>query len=418
MSKPLHYNLIWRWHFYAGLIGLPVVLTLAVTGGLYLFQQEIENSLYKDLLYLQTPYQGDVDHDAIVSIAKTTVAKKSGADTVYIKSYQPAATANNTAQVVVVTSKEDTFRVFVNPETFAIQGTLNETWRLMNVARQIHKGLMLGTPGRYITELVACWLIVMLLSGLYLWWPRKLPKRGTFIPDITNTGRPFWRELHAVAGAWSSVWILALLLCGLPWTVFWGGLLEKAAGEEALPRAIFQERPTSRSDTALAEVSMNTLIRRVHEEGMHHGFTIDYPWSANGSYAATPLRHCDLENMRYVFLDRRDARLVDAYQWKDFGKVGRATSIGVAFHEGRLFGKWNQWLNLLAVFMVIFLCISGPVMWWKRKPANAFGAPPTPDKKTPIFPLIVLITVLGIALPLFGASLLIILCWNQFFAKK
>jgi uncharacterized iron-regulated membrane protein len=55
VSKSSHYNLIWRWHFYAGLIVLPVVLTLAVTGGLYLFQQEIESWLYQDLLYVDTP---------------------------------------------------------------------------------------------------------------------------------------------------------------------------------------------------------------------------------------------------------------------------------------------------------------------------------------------------------------------------
>ncbi len=406
MSKLSHYNLIWRWHFYAGLIVLPVVLTLAVTGGLYLFQQEIENWLYKDQLFLTSPYEDAVDHDAVVAAAKKTI------DAMYVKSYQPAATTHDAAQVVVATGDKSEYRVFVHPGTLAVQGTLNESRRLMNIARQLHKELMLGTFGRYVTELVACWLIVLLLSGIYLWWPRSLPKRGNFKPDTSNTGRSLLREFHSVFGAWASLWILALLLSGLPWTVFWGSTLDTVAGEEALPHAIFKVRPMSQSDTTLTEVSMNTLIRRANEEGMHHGFTIDFPWAANGTYAITTSHHADLDQITYLFFDRRDGSLIDAYRWNDLGKVGRATSIGVAFHLGRLFGEWNQWMNLFAVLMVIFLCISGPIMWWKRKPANAFGAPAVPERQSVTLPIAAVMVVLGILLPLFGISLLLIVCWE------
>ncbi len=35
------YRAVWRWHFYAGLIVIPFLISLAVTGGLYLFKDEI-----------------------------------------------------------------------------------------------------------------------------------------------------------------------------------------------------------------------------------------------------------------------------------------------------------------------------------------------------------------------------------------
>ncbi|MET0247669.1 MAG: PepSY-associated TM helix domain-containing protein, partial [Sphingomonas sp.] len=41
------YRTAWRWHFYAGLIVLPVMLWLAVTGGLYLYKPEIERQVYR-----------------------------------------------------------------------------------------------------------------------------------------------------------------------------------------------------------------------------------------------------------------------------------------------------------------------------------------------------------------------------------
>ncbi len=36
------YRAVWRWHFYAGLLVLPFMITLAITGGLYLFHNEID----------------------------------------------------------------------------------------------------------------------------------------------------------------------------------------------------------------------------------------------------------------------------------------------------------------------------------------------------------------------------------------
>ena len=53
-SRPLQplsgaYRAVWRWHFYAGLMVLPVLMLMALTGGLYLFKAEIESALYGGL---------------------------------------------------------------------------------------------------------------------------------------------------------------------------------------------------------------------------------------------------------------------------------------------------------------------------------------------------------------------------------
>ena len=36
LSSP--YRAVWRWHFYAGLLVLPFLMLMALTGALYLFQ--------------------------------------------------------------------------------------------------------------------------------------------------------------------------------------------------------------------------------------------------------------------------------------------------------------------------------------------------------------------------------------------
>ncbi|MEC8456244.1 MAG: PepSY domain-containing protein, partial [Pseudomonadota bacterium] len=44
------YRAVWRWHFYAGVFVMPVLMLLALTGGLYLFKDEIDAALYRDMI--------------------------------------------------------------------------------------------------------------------------------------------------------------------------------------------------------------------------------------------------------------------------------------------------------------------------------------------------------------------------------
>lgn len=52
-EKAGSYRLLWRWHFYAGIIFAPILVMLAITGGIYLFKGEIQNILYKDLYQVE-----------------------------------------------------------------------------------------------------------------------------------------------------------------------------------------------------------------------------------------------------------------------------------------------------------------------------------------------------------------------------
>lgn len=53
MPNSKAYRAIWRWHFYAGLIVTPFLLILAVTGAIYLFNDEINDLLSPDLRFVQ-----------------------------------------------------------------------------------------------------------------------------------------------------------------------------------------------------------------------------------------------------------------------------------------------------------------------------------------------------------------------------
>ncbi|MGC6529291.1 MAG: PepSY domain-containing protein [Paracoccaceae bacterium] len=46
------YRLVWKWHFLAALFVLPFMAMLSLTGGVYLYKDQINNWLYSDRLYI------------------------------------------------------------------------------------------------------------------------------------------------------------------------------------------------------------------------------------------------------------------------------------------------------------------------------------------------------------------------------
>ncbi|MDB5747936.1 MAG: rane protein [Massilia sp.] len=81
--------------------------------------------------------------------------------------------------------------VFVNPYDAQVLGKQAPGDRFSEWARTLHSRLLQGEGWRWMIELAASWLFVMLLTGVVLWWPGwrqpLLPRRG-------KTGRAAWRR--------------------------------------------------------------------------------------------------------------------------------------------------------------------------------------------------------------------------------
>ncbi|WP_250464740.1 PepSY-associated TM helix domain-containing protein [Microbulbifer litoralis] len=395
---------IWRWHSRAGIAIAPLLLVMVITGGIYLLEPQIEDLQYADLLYLQQPYSGAVDHTALATQIESSYPQSR------IRHYQPARSPGESAQFLVDRQNGKTLTIFLHPGEGRVLGIVDESLRLTTVAKKIHGGLMAGVTGEVIVELVACWTILMAVSGLYLWWPRSRRLRGTLIP---RSGNAALRDLHAIPGALLGLWILVIIATGLPWSVVWGGLL-KQGGEiagEALPEAVFQSRPQSGEPRGRARLDLNGVMAIVGGLEFNHAYRIDYPWGPRGSFTVFPLRRGgEAQDTAYFFIDQYSGELLREIRWPDMGAVGRATAIGVALHEGRLFGSANQMLNLAALLVLVALATTGCLMWWRRRSRAAGvravqGDVPTGLKWTLIS--------LAVLLPLAGVTMLAIWLWDK-----
>ena len=212
------YRTLWRWHFYAGLFVMPFLIVLAITGTLYCFQPQIEPLLYPQLLVVEPQTAPRMTEDVLLARARAAMPADATAVTAAISNERQRST-----EFIFRLADGEKESVYLNPYTGAVLGRLSVDQRFMQVDRMLHRKLLLGKPGELLMELAACWTLVMLGTGVALWWPRQAARvRDALVPRFTLRGRPLWKNVHAVMGIWLSLGALAFVLTGLPWSGSWG----------------------------------------------------------------------------------------------------------------------------------------------------------------------------------------------------
>ncbi|MGE7608022.1 PepSY-associated TM helix domain-containing protein [Peribacillus frigoritolerans] len=417
------YRTVWRWHFYAGIIFAPLLIILAVTGSIYLFKPQIEHVLYQD--YQEVTPLGD----RLPASQQIENVKELYPDAVVTK-YHPGENASRSSEVSI-TSNNESLTIFMDPYTGKSIGELNDEDRIMDKIEEIHGELMAGTLGDRIIELAACWAVVLIVSGLYLWYPKKKQSlSGVLFPRLNKGKHIFRRDLHAVPAFWITAGMLFLIMTGLPWSGFWGNnfqLLATNSGSGYPPSIWTGSAPTSsiktkdiadvpwaaeNLDVPLSDIqgflplSIDDVVTIANRESIHPSYSITIPQETDGVYtlSAFPPKAQDEAT---IHIDQYSGAVLADYRYDHYGLIGKIVAWGITMHKGTQFGLINQMISLLICLGIMLVAFSGFYLWWKRKPKNGLGAPIAPQIKNMKLFLFLLIG-LGILFPLVGLSLIVV----------
>lgn len=424
------YRTVWRWHFYAGLLTLPFVIVLSITGAIYLFKPQIE--AWNDRHF---------DNLRIVERARVSEQVRAAVDGVPGStpgSYELPQTPTSAGRVTV--RREGVpIRVYVHPETLEVLSSVPENDRLMRVLFRLHGELLMGDRGSNLVELASSWTILMIVSGLYLWWPRNRKGfGGVLYPRLWKGSRVAWRDLHSVTGVWISTLALFLLVTGLPWAKFWGNYFKSIRAVTGT--SVVQQDWSTGSERA------SQRTRSSNESSEHSGHSGPRTGSGRGGKAGPPvdlagfdrvastveplhLEHPVViappsrgsegwtaksmtQNRPYrvnLVVNGTTGEILSRENFQDRHWVDRIVGTGIAAHEGQLFGWPNQVLGLLTAMGLILLSVSGVIMWWKRREPGVLGAPHPSRNERMSWGLPLLTLLFAVYLPLFGASLVVVL---------
>lgn len=437
------FRAFWRWHFYASFLVLPILLLLATTGLIYLLRFQLEPLMHGDVMKVE-PSTGEFKSFDVQQSAVQEVYPEASILSMTEPLESDDATRFSIADPAAGDAAAD---VYVNPWTGEVTGALNPDTTLSGYAVRLHGDLMTGKKGDAVIELGACWAIVMAITGYYMFakgWKARKRRLAANAPGAKLRSR------HAMVGAITGAGLLLLLVSGLPWTGFWGEKVQTLSTDrgsslwsldpgaasdssstldKSLPHSHAVEVPWAQGKSEVPEstatagatvANVDTAVVVAEGAGLEHPMTVALPADESGVFSVMGYAFNDPTREKTVHVDQYGGQVVSAYGFDDYPMLAKVVSQGIGLHEGRSFGLPSFWAAILMCSAVIFSCISGPLMWWRRRPKNAssMGAPRgrMPIKGSPM--LAVGLVALAFFLPLFGISLVLVLLFDQLILRQ
>lgn len=442
--RPRGYRAVWRWHFYAALWTAPLLVVLTLSGAIYLFDREIDAWWNRDVQTL-----AHAPGATALPLARQEAAVLAAYPGAAIMRVRLPFAADEAAIWSLRTAGGPLRDVYLDPARGRVTGERDPALQPTNLVRKVHGTLLGGEIGSHVVELVACWTLVMMATGVWLWWPRKWKARGVIVPRLAAAGRRRWRDLHAIPSILNAGFVILLVLTGLPWSAFWGAQFTRLgeavpfiapspnfhAPPQADPHAMHKMAAMPPADPKLPWTIRHSMmphgaghgpagIARIEAllpllDRAHYGegVRILYPQGPAGVFTVSYVPD-KAEGQRTLYVDPGSGRVLGNVGWADYSPVAKAVEWGVMTHMGRQYGIANQLANLAVCLVLVGSVAAGLVLWWRRRPQGELGAPALAAGDRMPAGVRALLAALAVLFPLVGATMVPVLAWGALKAQR
>lgn len=416
INSTLLYRRIWKWHFFAALYVLPFMALLSVTGGLYLFSDNIEEVIYKQRLNVEPNGQPVSIEQQVATVSTLDHFKR-------LRAVHPTPQPHRSTVIEYQDNDNARRLAWINPYTSELIKQQTRDSLLMRKIRKLHGELLLGKTGTLMVELAAHWAIVLLITGVYLWWPRGSRTFASAFSLPSGQGRLWWMQLHRFVGLVAVLVLLPLLISGLPWTEVWGGAfsrVQEMTGQRS-PSRVFGGPPVHSSEPAGQTISYAQVISAAEQQGVAGPYEVRPPKDDKRSYFVLN-KNDDRRQRVELHIDQYSGAVINRLDFSDYPPMAAISSLGISFHQGELYGWLNVAQNLLAAVLGLTLSVTGFLAWWKRRPAGKLGVPAQPNNSSGNSELtggvVVLTMALMMFLPLMAVSLVLVVLLDKFLFSR
>jgi len=343
-------------HLWIGVGACLLLVLLGVTGAMLTFEYKLDHVLYPSLAFV-TPQAQRLPLAQLADGVKKQYpqARIAGLD------LSASSPAPDLAYAFQVMNGKQRLQVFVNQYTGQVLGARDPAKAFMVFVHQLHSNLLGGPALKAITTWGSVILCLLAISGIYLWWPRKI-----FGANLKANGRRINFDLHNSIGLYASlfVFIFAFTAVVMHWEEEFypvaNGLTRSA---DDLPDPKLSSTPTpgakpanldelytiAQSQISGARVTQMTLggkptdIVRVWLKFPEDGTPAGRSW---------------------VYLDQFSGKVL-------WARNARTAPTGTRYmkewnreiHTGDIFGWPSKIVAFLASLSVAFLSVSGPLIW-------------------------------------------------------
>ena len=348
-------KIVFYLHLYVGLVSALFLIVLSLSGTIIAFEPELNRAFHPELTLVQ-PTATPLNWDAF----RTHVEQQSPGWKL-IRIYFPDAPDRSTYVRLRNTGSKKIRHVYVNQYTGQVLGSTEDGSNWIIKTHDLHVNLMTARTGNWFVTAATYCLLALSLSGIVLWWPRRL-----FRIQKTKPPARLNRELHYMIGFWSSLAMFLFAVTGLSLHYQTGKLLDllnnkpstfaRSPGHGTSLEGMLQ---TARETLPGTEIPRLLLSEKAGDPVfLYQRFPEDKTPAGRSFTTLDPSSGAVL-----TFGSSRDMPFaqVALVQWTR------------EIHTGTILGLPTQILASLFSLMLTALAITGPLIWWNKRQAAARG---------------------------------------------
>lgn len=376
MSESLK-KILLKIHLWLGLVSGVIVFIVAITGCIYVFSHEIKDVIYKDRHHISIPKDASrVPISQLIETAESAFNNSYSFQNIVI----PDA-PNHTVSISFTDVDDEVFgyhnymkfykTVYLNPYNGKITFIENTKWEFFNVALAIHMNLFMGyNPISHYIIAGATWIfVIMLISGLILWWPKKSQRKQSFWFRWKKTSK--WRrknyDLHRIFGFYIFLIALILALTGLMWASksFNSSVKWVANGGKTIPYAVLSKPIQNTNPQQPFDVILNSVITNYPE--FEYLLIRKHP-KPSIPYIVRVYKKGEQNYKRTeLYFDRKTAELLNTFKFSDKNSGEKIQALNYDLHVGSIGGLPTQIFVFIISFLIASLPVTGFIIWYGRK---------------------------------------------------
>lgn len=375
MTDRIKLRPLWlKFHLYLGLSAGLIFVLAGLTGSLLVFYVEIDELLNPQLqISAAQAQQPPQSYENLLQALHKTHPERTGAWRMEIPRH---AQAMMMARYYKPKETEHLhfapYIAWLNPYTAQVVSSRFWGQYLMTWLYDLHYELLLDTTGKILMGIIGGLLLIVTLTGLYLWWPASFNKVKTaLIFKRRSSSERFIFDLHKVNGIYSLLILLILLVSGvlleLPDT--FNPMINRLSPLYEMPK------PASHYQAGQQRISVDSAVKTAKKVYPHAQLRwIETPNNPQGSYRI--MLYQDGEpSQRFpktmIWLDQYSSKILairDPLQSNSGGDT--FISWLHPLHSGEIAGLAGRWLIFFSGFIPAILYITGLMRWQQKRNAQ------------------------------------------------
>lgn len=364
-------------HLWLGLLTGLVVFVVSITGCIYVFIDEFKALVYHERLFVQPQQMPFRPVSEMLTNARNALGPEYSVSRC---DFQPASDRSWVFRALEINPDgighwdyfRYNFRVYVNPYTAEVIHVENTNREFFQIVLALHTHLLLGHKiGQPIVAYSVLIFVLLLVSGLILWWPKKWNAkalRRSFTVKWRAKTKRLNYDLHNVWGFYMLIPALILALTGLVFSFQWvadsfyfvfSGGQPKVVREVPLSQ-VQQDRSPVPMDRAFAGVltahpDADMISMRFREKD-----TVPFDFQVRKVKSRT-------YHFEWAYYDRSSGRFLSSYGTADLNSGEKIRAMNFDLHVGSFMGMGGKILMFIASLICTSLPVTGFFIWYNRK---------------------------------------------------